>query len=49
MDPPCLAVDVTAVLPSRGRKSSTFQAGRHESVCVCVCDSEREKGRDKHM
>jgi len=49
MDPPRLAADVAAVLPSRGRKSSTFQAGRHESVSVCMCDGEREKARDKHM
>ena len=49
MDPQSLAADVTAVLPSLGRKSSTFQAGRNESVGVCMCDSEREKARDKHM
>jgi len=49
MNPQRVAAEVTAVQPSCGRKISTCQAGHHESVCVCVCDSEREKAREKRM
>jgi len=47
MDSQRLAADVTAVRPSRGRKSSTCQAVRHESVCVYVCDSETRRKSER--